>query len=590
MRAFGTALVCAAVTAADAGAAPAAPAFTVECVRVFNGERMLPESSVAVAAGRIVRVEPGCRPAAEDAVDGRGKTLLPGLIDAHVHAFGNARRDALRFGVTTLLDMFAEPSGLPEARRQRAALDATDQADLWSAGLMATAPGGHGTQYGVALPTLTAPEQAAAWVAARQGEGSDYIKLAREDFTLFGRSTPGPTLDAATAAAVIRAAHAAGLRAVAHVSLQAQAMESVRDGVDGLVHVFHDLPASDAMVALARERKVFVVPTLTVLSGMWNRPSGVADDPRLAPWLTAEQLQSLRARGPGRDDRYTMVLDSVRRLHAAGVPILAGSDAPNPGTAHGAALHDELAHLVAAGLTPVQALAAATSAPARAFGLDDRGRIEPGRRADLLLVEGDPGRDITASRAIVAVWKNGHPVRRDRPAAAKPVATAPAVTAGPVSDFDAEPISSRFGVWLAASDRMRGGGSEAAIRRVTGGAVGSAGALEVKGRINPGLAQPWAGLNFLPGAKPMAPADLSALKELVLMARGDGRRYQVLLFASTGGAPAAASFVAGPDWAKVRLPLKDFAGGDLTRIGVLAIAATAPEGAFELLIDEVAFE
>jgi imidazolonepropionase-like amidohydrolase len=108
----------------------------------------------------------------------------------------------------------------------------------------------------------------------------------------------------------------------------------------------------------------------------------------------------------------------VRELQVAGADILAGSDAPNPGTVHGATLHQELELLVQAGLTPVQALAAATSVPARRFGLSDRGAIAPGRRADLVLVDGDPTRDVTATRAIVAIWKNGAPVERRRYAGA----------------------------------------------------------------------------------------------------------------------------------------------------------------------------
>ncbi|MGB1278154.1 MAG: amidohydrolase family protein, partial [Nannocystaceae bacterium] len=93
--------------------------------------------------------------------------------------------------------------------------------------------------------------------------------------------------------------------------------------------------------------------------------------------------------------------------------MLASTDAPNPGTLHGASLHAELAHLVAAGLTPTEALRAATAAPAEVFGLTDRGTIAEGQRADLVLVAGDPTVDIQATRHIVEVWKAGHRVDRD---------------------------------------------------------------------------------------------------------------------------------------------------------------------------------
>src|SRR5262249_56931007 len=93
-------------------------------------------------------------------------------------------------------------------------------------------------------------------------------------------------------------------------------------------------------------------------------------------------------------------------LGSAEVPILAGTDAPASGTTYGASLHWELHHLVDAGMTPPAALATATSSAARAFRMTDRGRIQTGMRADLLLVEGDPTTDIRATWNVVRVWKN----------------------------------------------------------------------------------------------------------------------------------------------------------------------------------------
>ena len=106
------------------------------------------------------------------------------------------------------------------------------------------------------------------------------------------------------------------------------------------------------------------------------------------------------------------VFASVAVLHQAGVDILAGTDVtmPDPkfgGLAHGASLHHELQLLVAAGLTPIEALRAATSTPARRFGLNDRGRIAPCARADLLLVQGDPTHNIADTLSIQAIWRRG---------------------------------------------------------------------------------------------------------------------------------------------------------------------------------------
>jgi imidazolonepropionase-like amidohydrolase len=104
--------------------------------------------------------------------------------------------------------------------------------------------------------------------------------------------------------------------------------------------------------------------------------------------------------------------DGMRQLSKLHASVLTGTDAPAPGTSYGASVHGELALFVREGLTPVEALAAATSAPAKCFHLSDRGAIRPGLRADLVLVEGDPTQNILATRNIVAVWKRGIRVQR----------------------------------------------------------------------------------------------------------------------------------------------------------------------------------
>jgi imidazolonepropionase-like amidohydrolase len=99
--------------------------------------------------------------------------------------------------------------------------------------------------------------------------------------------------------------------------------------------------------------------------------------------------------------------EAFRQLVTAGVPLVAGTDAPAPGTMYGASVHKELEYFVDAGLTATAALAAATSATAKAFRMTDRGWITPGMRADLLLVDGDPTKQIRDTRRIVAIWKRG---------------------------------------------------------------------------------------------------------------------------------------------------------------------------------------
>ena len=571
--------------------ASASDGVLIEGARVFDGERDLGIADVLVQDGRIAAVGADvAAPAGAARIDGRGHTLLPGLVDAHVHAWGDAQRDMARFGITAGLDMHGDAVRLPALRHARESVGDSGQADLWAAGFAITAPGGHGTQYGFAVPTVDASTDIDAFIDARIDEEADFIKLIVEDLGAYGMAQRLPTLSARQVSAVVAATHARERLAVAHVATLADARMVVDSGVDGLVHVFTDAVADDALVEALRARDAFVVPTLSVVASVAGSGEGkaLAQDRRLQPLLTPEQTGTLeRDFGPAHPARLEHAIESVRRMHAAGIAILAGSDAPNPGTAHGASLHHELELLVRAGLAPAQALAAATSLPARRYGLAERGRIAPGMRADLVLVAGNPLDDIRATRAIEAVWKNGHRVARtiDK---TRPVA-APAPAATLVSDFDGGRIDAAFGSWQATTDRMAGGGSAVEHALVAGGAGGSPGALRVAGEVRPGFAFPWSGVMFFPAAQPMQPVDLSGRSELVFRVRGDGRSYSAMLFSgpSAQGMPSVQAFVAGADWQQVRLPLSGFAGGDLARVRGIAFTAGPPHGGFEFVLDQV---
>jgi imidazolonepropionase-like amidohydrolase len=162
-------------------------------------------------------------------------------------------------------------------------------------------------------------------------------------------------------------------------------------------------------------------------------------DPRLTARLPTEVVDGLRAGDRGglptssaRGAAYEHAADNLRRLVAAGATVVAGTDANDvPGRAaavlHGASLHLELELLTRCGMSPTDVLAAATSRAADAFALHDRGRIAAGRRADLLLVDGDPTADVTATRTLRTLWRAGvehdlsHPAHATRPDDVGPV-------------------------------------------------------------------------------------------------------------------------------------------------------------------------
>lgn len=561
---------------------PGPEAFVIRGARVFDGDRLWPRADVAVRDGRIEAIAESLFVDGLTVIEADGQTLLPGFIDAHVHAYGEARREALRFGTTTVLDMFGDPALLQSARAERESLDTSEHADLWGAGILATAQGGHGTQFGVAVPTVDTPEAAQDWVAARRAEGSDFIKLVREDLSAYREKERLPTLDAARSQAVISAAQAQGLRALAHVSTVANAIEVLEQGADGLVHVPQDAGNDVAFVEAMRAREAFVTPTLSVIAAFSGVENDLANHPRLAERLSASQREQLRGRpnfGPLASQLIERAKTRVAALHAAGVPVLAGTDAPNPGTAFGVSMHGELALLVEAGLSPIEALRAATSVPAQHFGLADRGRIAPGLRADLVLVKGDASADIRATRELVNVWKNGRRVD-PRP----PTESEGTLAPGTLADFDADALPSS---WMAASDQMRGGRSTARIARITGGAADSAGALRVEVELaSQGVdGQPaWAGVFFSPGAAPMAPVDASEVSTLHLQVRS-AAPLQLLLF-SGEGAPAVVPIAASAEWRSVEVDLANLAGLDRSRLRGISLSATG-SGTQRFDIDQV---
>lgn len=388
--------------------------------RVFDGEQVIGMHTVVLDGAGIAAVG-GPVPPGATVVDAAGGTLLPGLIDSHVHTDSDGLRLALRFGITTELEMMGHWT--PE---ERAAIAGDDVADLRSAGMGITPPGGHPSEYGppadafpdgpppgFSFPFCSTPAEAATMIGQQLAEGYDYVKIMIEDGTVVGH--PGLTVisdDVLTAA--VREAHRHGKLAIAHATTIDGARRAVRTGIDGLAHMWADGGAAPDIVADIARAGTFVTPTLTVLSSATGHPgSRFAADERVSSRLSPQWLDALR----GSMNVYPQgnlddALGAVAALQAAAVDILAGTDVSSPdpafgGMAHGASVHHELQLLVTAGLTPVQALRAATATPARRFGLTDRGRITPGARADLLLVDGDPTTTIADTLSIRAVWRRG---------------------------------------------------------------------------------------------------------------------------------------------------------------------------------------
>lgn len=579
-------------------------AFVIRDVRLFDGDSIRAGVDVFVRDGRVERIAAAGGARGDlPVVGGADHTLMPGLIDAHTHSFDPSwLEQALSLGVTLHLDMFTAPPLLGEWRREQAAGEAAGRADVLGPGFLATAGGGHGTQYGLPVPTVDTPEQADAWVADRVAEGADFIKIIVEDGSQHGLERP--TLDAERVRAVVAAARRHGLTTVVHVSTVDDALMAAEAGADGLAHLWVDrVPTAEEVRRLA-DAGLFVIPTLVVLEGMTGRAGGTVllGDADLAPWLDPSARTGLEQRFPGEPrQRWEVLAESIRALHAAGIPLLTGSDAPNPGTAFGASVHREMELLVEAGLGPVDALRAATANAGGAFSLPERGRIAEGTRADLVLVEGDPTTDITDSRRIVSVWKEGRAF--DREAARERVARAIAEAergAQPVTldgdslvvgDFEDGTLAAPLGLgWSESSDGMAGGRSTVSLEVVEGGAGGSGRALRMTGEVAGGAPFAWAGALYMPGAAPFAPVDLSATEGLAFSIRGEAPAFHVAAFSQAGGPiPVTVPVEVTPEWTEVFLPWSRFPGLDPSGVTGISIGAGPAPGPFEVLLDRVVF-
>lgn len=397
-------------------------------VRVFDGESVQEATNVIISGTTILGVGGHIKiPEGAAIVNGEGGTLLPGLIDSHVHTGLEQLELALKFGVTTELEMM----GHWEPDQRKAISERDDIADLRTASLGLTPPNGHPNQLTkgvdqaephaghshtandqVLLKDAETKEDAITFVKQRVDEGADYIKIMIEEGSVF--KTPGlPLLSDEAMVAAVDEAHRHNKVTVAHALTYSAAEKAVAIGVDGLTHLFIDRGADSAL--LEKMRGKFVTPCLTLDASMLGvKPTAFAADPRVASRLPPVWHNHLQ----GSMDTYTkgdfdVVLKSVAALHKAGIDILVGTDSSFPipllaGIAHGASVHYEMQLLVRAGLTPLEALRAATSVPARRFRLSDRGLIKEGLRADLLLVDGDPTKDIKDTLSIKSIWRRGH--------------------------------------------------------------------------------------------------------------------------------------------------------------------------------------
>ncbi|GAA2656135.1 amidohydrolase family protein [Paractinoplanes durhamensis] len=383
---------------------------SIRVARIFDGERLHRDGGVVVTAeGRIIEVRLGEHPDDVELVDG---TLLPGLVDCHVHLCADAGPGALDrlpgatpdeltatienslllhllAGVTTVRDL----GDVHNAVLSRY----TSSPNVIASGTPLTTPRGHCWFLGGEVRGVDAVRRA---VRDRVADGAGVVKIMASGgvFTP-GTDTAGTQFTDDEMAAAVTEAHAHGLPITAHAHAHAAVWQALRAGVDGIEHCTSVGPGGahvdDELAKALADSGIVVCPTLGTDPAIVVPPEILAMAERAG--LTQAILQ-----------------DGVGRLARAGVRIVAGSDAGiGPAKPHGI-LPRTLAEYVVSGMTPAAALTSATVHAAEACGVPDRkGRIRAGFDADLLIVEGDPVADITALQRPLRVYLGGEPVYHD---------------------------------------------------------------------------------------------------------------------------------------------------------------------------------
>lgn len=412
---------------------------------------VLRERDVLLSDGRIAKIGLAgsvAAPAGAREIQGAGATLVPGLVDMHGHVDGDAAptwagrfpdieanlRSYVYSGVTTVFD---PADSTPEAfeRRGRVADGELMGPRIYTAGPIITIVDGHPIaivkefapwwiewyivpRVAVAVDSEAAAEAAVDEIAANQPNA---IKIVIDAIPL-----DAPRMSREIATAVVKRARSHGLRTVAHIGTSEDAIDAAEAGVAAWVHGVYKEAIAEPDIARLVGYGIPMVVTVEVFDryarALTPRESTalereIAPASLLASFYPVPEDFEVGSFGPWIEllqERRGVATDNVRRLHRAGMKILAGSDAQS-GVFPGPGLHRELHHLVAAGLAPVEAIRAATSDAARwlANGEEpDFGSIAVGKRADLLLVEGDPSVDVGALERIREVFLGGVPVER----------------------------------------------------------------------------------------------------------------------------------------------------------------------------------
>jgi len=437
--------------------------FLIRHVNVFTAQAdrpVLKDADVYIQGRKIARIStkrlniPGA-----EIIDGKGRMLLPGLIDFHNHVMAGMiipwdleLLPTMRFNLEAMLYSAivatVDMNGESVASMRKLSRDIESGAilgpRLFYCGMGFTAKGAH------PIPMVEMVKGKLPWymrmfipdIVIEVNNEEDMAKVdkhlaAGPDFTkIFLDDLPdgSPKMKPEIVQAIVKRSHEKSIPVLIHIGRNEDVKVAIESGADGIAH---DVYKERLDPELARElvrRKMIVIPTVYVFDKLntfmneknythYSRleretfpPSYKKAMNNPKPYIIDDELWA----GYFRNYRQTysrVIHPNVKILKDEGVTILAGTDSPNLGLATGGSLHVELAHLVEGGLTPTEALISATSTPARilreVFHKNiDFGVIEEGKSADLLLVDGDPTKNIRDTENIIAVFDKGNRLER----------------------------------------------------------------------------------------------------------------------------------------------------------------------------------
>lgn len=404
-----------------------------DAVVVIQGDRM-----EAVGRRRAVPI-----PKEAKIISGKGKTIIPGLINTHGHV-GMTKglkmsrenytkenvlaqlKQYARYGVTTVMSLGTDFEPMFEVRGA-AKPDEAPRATVFTAGRGFTGKNG----YPAVLPgnagvprEVDTVEEVRTNVEELAKQKVDMVKIWVDDhWGHYAKIRPD------LYRAIIDEAHKRNLRVMAHLFYLEDAKRLVQAGLDGMAHSVRDHEVDDELIALLNKNKTFAVPTLVREEStfIYAEPPKFLDDPFFNRWVDPDVIRQLKdpaygarikadpdfSKYPG---QLTMAQKNLKKLWEAGVKIAFGSDTGPPARFQGFFEHRELELMVQAGLTPAQALQTATRNAAECLGVGSEfGTLEKGKRADLILLDSDPLKDIRNTRTINKVWIGGREVGAGSP-------------------------------------------------------------------------------------------------------------------------------------------------------------------------------